>query len=42
MAIVTAAIRPSGSSYREELFKHIPHKNPSEVIDKLLNKTMDI
>lgn len=38
MAIVTAAIRPSGSSYREELFKHIPHKNPSEVIDKLLNK----
>lgn len=36
MSLVTAAIRPSGSSYREELLDHKPHKNPSEIIDKLL------
>ena len=36
MSLVTAAIRPSGSSYRDELMKHIPHKNPSPIIDNLL------
>lgn len=36
MSLVTAAIRPSGSSYRDELMKHVPHKNPSPIIDELL------
>lgn len=36
MSLVTACIRPSGSSYRDALLARIPHKNPSEMIDKLL------
>ena len=39
MTVVTAAIRPSGASYREDLFAHKPHKNPSELIDNLLSDT---
>lgn len=36
MSLVTAAIRPSGASYRNQLMQRIPHKNPSPLIDKLL------
>lgn len=40
MSIVTACIRPSGSSYRTELLSRIPHKNPSEIIDNLLKDNL--
>lgn len=36
MSMVTAAIRPSGASYRDVLIAHKPHKNPSKMIDDLL------
>lgn len=36
VTIVTAAIRPSGASYRDDLLAHKPHKNPSKLIDDLL------
>ena len=36
MALVTAMIRPSGSSYRDNLVKRIKNKNPSKIIDELL------
>lgn len=36
MSLVTAALRPSGASYRNELIRHIPYKNPSPIIDELL------
>lgn len=36
MSLVTACIRPSGASYREELLSHKPHHNPSPIIDDLL------
>lgn len=36
MSLVTAALRPSGASYRDDLMKHKPHKNPSPIIDDLL------
>lgn len=40
MSIVTACIRPSGSSYREKLLARVPHKNPSEIIDELLKDNL--
>ncbi|MBP5462721.1 MAG: DNA polymerase III subunit alpha [Lachnospiraceae bacterium] len=40
MSIVTACIRPSGSSYRDALLARKPHKNPSEIIDKLLEDNL--
>lgn len=40
MSIVTACIRPSGSSYRNELLARKPHKNPSEIIDGLLKDNL--
>ena len=36
MSLVNASLRPSGASYRDKLLAHIPHKNPSKIIDKLL------
>lgn len=36
LSLVTAALRPSGASYRDQLFAHQKHKNPSELIDNLL------
>ena len=36
LALVTAAIRPSGASYRAELMAHKPNHNPSKLIDDLL------
>lgn len=40
MSIVTACIRPSGSSYRDKLLARVPHKNPSEIIDNLLEDNL--
>jgi DNA polymerase III subunit alpha len=36
MSLVTAAIRPSGSSYRNDLLARKQHHNPSVMIDELL------
>lgn len=36
MSLVTACIRPSGSSYRDDLLSRKIHKNPSEIIDNML------
>lgn len=36
MSLVTACIRPSGTSYREDLIARKPHKNPSALIDEIL------
>lgn len=40
MSIVTACIRPSGSSYRDVLLARKVHKNPSEIIDELLKENL--
>lgn len=36
MSLVTACIRPSGASYRDQLLARKQHHNPSEIIDELL------
>lgn len=36
LSLVNASIRPSGESYRDRLLAHEPNKNPSELIDQLL------
>lgn len=36
ITLVTAAIRPSGASYREDLLNRKIHKNPSDLIDSML------
>ena len=36
VTLVTAAIRPSGASYRDELLARHPHHNGSELIDSIL------
>lgn len=38
LSLVNASIRPSGETYRDELLAHKLHKNPSEIIDKLLEE----
>lgn len=40
MSIVTACIRPSGTSYREDLLSRKTHSNPSEIIDELLKDNL--
>lgn len=40
MCLVTACIRPSGESYREDLLARKCHKNPSELIDVLLKNNL--
>lgn len=40
MSLVTACIRPSGASYRNDLIKKIIHKNPSFAIDNLLKDNL--
>jgi DNA polymerase-3 subunit alpha len=40
MSLVTASIRPAGSSYRDELLERKYHKNPSEIIDELLRDNL--
>ena len=38
MSLVTACIRPSGASYRDDLLAGKKHKNPSKMIDDLLER----
>ncbi len=40
MSLVTACIRPSGASYRDDLLARKQHKNPSEIIDNLLKDNL--
>ena len=40
MSIVTACIRPSGASYRDDLLARVKHKNPSDIIDNLLKDNL--
>jgi len=40
MSLVTACIRPSGASYRDELLQRKPHTNPSPIIDELLKDNL--
>lgn len=40
MSLVTACIRPSGSSYRDQLLARKVHTNPSEIIDELLKDNL--
>lgn len=41
MSLVTAAIRPSGASYRNDLLARKIHKNPSPIIDELLKNNLN-
>jgi len=36
LALLSAALRPSGASYRDDLIARKPHKNPSPQIDEIL------
>lgn len=40
MSIVTACIRPSGKSYRDDIFEKKIRKNPSKLIDELLKDNL--
>ena len=40
MSLVTAMIRPSGASYRDELVQRHIHHNPSKQIDELLKDNL--
>ena len=39
LTLINAALRPSGESYRDDLIAKKKHKNPSELIDKILEKS---
>ena len=39
LCLINACIRPSGASYREEVFAHHFHKNPSALIDNILKES---
>lgn len=39
LAILTATLRPSGASYRDEILKRKIKKNPSKIIDDMLEDT---
>ena len=41
MSLVTAAIRPSGASYRNDLLARKTHTNPSPIIDELLKNNLN-
>ena len=40
LSLVTASIRPTGASYRDELLARKTHKNPSTMIDELLSDSL--
>ena len=40
MSLVTACIRPSGASYRDQLLSRQTHANPSAIIDELLKDNL--
>ena len=39
LTLVNACIRPSGTSYRDAVFAHKRHNNPSKLIDNVLNNS---
>lgn len=40
ITMVTAAIRPSGASYRNDLLAHKKHRNPTKQIDEVLSNSL--
>lgn len=40
LTLVNACIRPSGTTYRDDVFAHKKHKNPSELIDNVLKSSL--
>lgn len=36
VSVITAALRPSGASYRDSLVKHIKNKNPTKELDDMM------
>lgn len=40
LTLVNACIRPSGATYRDSVFAHKKHKNPSELIDNVLKSSL--
>lgn len=40
MSLLTAALRPSAASYRDQLLARVPHHNPSQLIDELLKPNL--
>ena len=40
ITVVNAALRPSGASYRDQLFSRIRHKNPTKQIDAILDDSL--
>ena len=39
LSLCSACLRPSGESYRDAVFNHEVHKNPSPLIDKILSNS---
>ena len=39
LSLCSACLRPSGESYRDAVFNHEVHKNPSELIDNVLSNS---
>lgn len=40
LTLVNACIRPSGTTYRDDVFAHKKHKNPSTLIDEVLKNSL--
>lgn len=40
LTLVNACIRPSGTTYRDDVFAHKKHKNPSKLIDNVLKSSL--
>lgn len=40
LTLVNACIRPSGTTYRDDVFAHKKHKNPSKLIDDVLKNSL--
>lgn len=40
LSLLTACLRPSGTSYRNDLLARKPHRNPSDIIDRLLSNNL--
>ena len=41
LTLVNACIRPSGATYRDDVFAHKKHKNPSKLIDSVLENSLN-
>lgn len=40
LSLLTAALRPSATSFRDQLLARVPHRNPSALIDELLKDNL--